>query len=628
MAQKFDYPKSEGQLKELLENLYSESKNALENKELPRFKGLLEIISAEATILTAIHKIKANKGSDTPGSDGEKLREEFLHSNYDEVINRVQSCLINYSPILVRRVYIPKPGTDEKRPLGIPSVIDRIIQECVRMVIEPILEAQFFKHSYGFRPMRDTDMAIGRVTKQAHSTGYHWVLEGDISKFFDNVDHTLLLKKLWHLGIRDRRVLMIIKQMLKAGIMDEKSVNQLGTPQGGIISPLLANAYLNCLDQWIVREWEEKQTRHGYSDQDKKIRALKSTNLKPAYLVRYADDWVLITNSKSSAEKWKNRISRYLNTNLKLRLSDEKTVITDIRRKPIKFVGFEFKVVKGKSRTGWITRTRPNQERLKSKIKEIHDEIRSLRRLRVVGNQILKEQVVHKINLVNSKIRGLIQYYEIATWVNYDLNKYANILSFAAFKALKRYGGYWCKASEVNNLTSIHMNYDTQIPTIDYNGLKVGITNIKFCKRTNPTYKNQVETPYSKEGREAYFTRTTKKPVAVRADEILLLNQSKALSQRLSGPIYNFEYYLNRAYAFNRDKGKCRVCSEFLPSWDIETHHVSPKLPLTVVNRVMNLASVHKGCHEFIHSNQNLEHLGKKIWLKILDFREKVERTS
>ncbi len=229
--------------------MYRLTKEALEKKDLPRFKGLLEVISSETVILTAIHKIKANHGSQTPGSDGETMREHILEKDYPDVIARVQESLKDYCPAPVRRVYIPKPGKTEKRPLGIPAIIDRIIQECVRLVIEPILEAQFFTHSYGFRPMRDAHMALERTTDIVHKTGYHWIIEGDISKFFDNVNHTRLIKKLWHMGIRDRRVLMIIKTMLKAGIMGELKENPLGTPQGGIISPLLANAYLNTLDQ-------------------------------------------------------------------------------------------------------------------------------------------------------------------------------------------------------------------------------------------------------------------------------------------------------------------------------------------------------------------------------------------
>ncbi len=220
----------------------------------PRIKHLLEPIKSPTNIMTAIHKIKGNKGSRTPGSDGEIMQKHILEVGYEAVIQRVQSHLDDYKPKPVRRKMIDKPGKSEKRPLGIPTIIDRVVQQCVKQIIEPILEAQFFNHSYGFRPMREAKHAIARITHMTQSTGYKWVIEGDISKFFDEVNHSILIKKLWNMGIRDQRVLMIIKKMLKAGIMNEIHKNELGTPQGGIISPLLANVYLHKLDKWIVRE--------------------------------------------------------------------------------------------------------------------------------------------------------------------------------------------------------------------------------------------------------------------------------------------------------------------------------------------------------------------------------------
>lgn len=324
MAQELDYLKTESELRSWQDKVYAISKEKFEIGERPIFKGLLEKVLSEPVILTAIHNIKANKGSKTPGSDGLTIRDAFLNKRYDEVVNTIRISLSSYKPEPVRRVWIPKPGKKELRPLGIPTITDRVIQECVRIVIEPILEAQFFKHSYGFRPMRDSSMALERITHLVKLTGYHWVIEGDISKFFDNVNHNILIKRLWHMGVKDRRLLMIIKAMLKAGVMNEIKENPLGTPQGGIISPLLANVYLDSFDQWVSKQWECKSTKFDYSLQNKKIRALKKTNLRPAYLIRYADDWVIITNTKKNAEEWKRIITDYLKVKFRLKLSEEK----------------------------------------------------------------------------------------------------------------------------------------------------------------------------------------------------------------------------------------------------------------------------------------------------------------
>ena len=222
MAQQFDYPKTETQLREIQDKLYQHSKEVHDAGGRPAFKGLLEIMSAEATITTAIHNIKSNRGSETPGVDFKTMRKDYLQRSHLWVIRDIQSAFQHFEPQQIRRKYIDKPGKTEKRPLGIPTIRDRIVQECMRIVLEPIFEAQFFAHSYGFRPMRDAPMALERAKLLVHHTGYYWIVEGDISKCFDRIDHAILLKRLYHMGVRDRRVLQIIKAMLKAGVMLNK----------------------------------------------------------------------------------------------------------------------------------------------------------------------------------------------------------------------------------------------------------------------------------------------------------------------------------------------------------------------------------------------------------------------
>lgn len=139
-------PATEKELNELLQNVYLMAKKNYEEKKQSNFTGILEIIASESNIVSAIHKIKGNKGSNTAGVD-KKVMSDYLEKGYDEVLEEVKSRLYNYNPEMVRRVWIPKPGKSEKRPLGIPTIIDRIIQECVRNIIEPIAEAQFFEHS-------------------------------------------------------------------------------------------------------------------------------------------------------------------------------------------------------------------------------------------------------------------------------------------------------------------------------------------------------------------------------------------------------------------------------------------------------------------------------------------------
>ncbi len=620
MAQQFDYPKTETQLREIQDKLYQHSKEVCDAGGRPVFKGLLEIMSAETTIITAIHNIKSNHGSETPGVDFKTMRRDYLQHSYSWVIRDIQSAFNHFEPQKIRRVYIDKPGKVEKRPLGIPTIRDRIVQECMRIVLEPIFEAQFFAHSYGFRPMRDASMALERANQLVHHTGYYWIVEGDISKCFDRIDHAILLKRLYHMGVKDRRVLQIIKAMLKAGVMDECEVSKEGTPQGGLISPLLANVYLDIMDEWISRQWENKKTHFLYGRPDSKREALrKRTNLTPGYLVRYADDFVISTDTRAHAEEWKARLQAFLHSKMKLTLSQEKTLITDIRKKYIKFLGYEFKMVRGKSRRGYISRTIPDRNRLKRKVDQIAEEIKN------IPGCYSREQLISEINRINSKVRGIIQYNQCCTWVNISMKKHSRRLQLTAMRRLKQYKGKWIPANQTQNLPHIHQQYKQKIPSLKYRDIYIGFTALTFCRWEKTRSKNQAETPYTENGRQTYFQRTKKKRINARLDEMYPDKTARAASYGQWGKLNNFEFIMNRAYALNRDKLKCRVCGGWLISSTPWAHRINPNLPLDKVNRVNNLVSLHKKCFIAVNNpSQDISEFDGKAQKKIVGYREKL----
>lgn len=619
MAQQFDYPKTETQLREILDKLYQHSKEAYGVGNRPAFNGLLEIMSAETTIVTAIHNIKSNRGSKTPGVDSKTMR-NYLQRPFPRVVKEIQSAFKNFEPQKIRRVYIDKPGKAEKRPLGIPTIRDRIVQECMRIVLEPIFEAQFFAHSYGFRPMRDAPTAMERAKVLIHHTGYYWIIEGDISKCFDRIDHAILLKRLYHIGVRDRRVLQIIKAMLKAGIMDECEVNEEGTPQGGLISPLLANVYLDIMDEWITKQWECKKTRTTYSTSGVKFHALrKKSSLIPGYLVRYADDFVIVTDTRTHAEDWKTRLQAFLQNKMKLTLSQEKTLITDIRKNYIKFLGYEFKMVPGKSRQGYISRTIPDRRRLKGKAEKIAEDIKRIPR------NYSREQIIGAINRINSQVRGIIQYYQCCTWVNISMQKYSRWLQFTAKRRLKQYHGKWIPANQTQNLPRIHQQYKKKIPSIKYRDIYVGFTALTFCKWERVPSKNQAETPYTDAGRQLHFERTKKKKIQARLDEMYSERTAQVILHGKWNNLNNFEFVMNRAYALSRDKLKCRVCGGWLISNTPYAHRINPNLPLDKVNRVDNLVSLHRKCFDAVNDpSQDISQFDGKAQKKIIGYREKL----
>lgn len=623
MAQKLNYPKTESELKAILDNLYETSK---ENKN-PSFKGLLEIMSCETTIMTAIHNIKSNKGSKTAGVDGKSI-DYYLQKDYQKVVDEIQQDFMRYTPSPVRRKNIKKENGG-LRPLGIPTVKDRIIQECIRIIIEPIAEAKFFNHSYGFRPMRDQKQALARIEYIMHSTDCHYVVEGDIKGFFDNVNHTILLKQLYHLGIKDRRVLMIIKAMLKAKILDETELidNEKGTPQGGILSPLLANIYLSKFDRWITREWETNKQLANKKRKTSGFRTMKKNKMKPCYLVRYADDWVIFTNTKKSAETIKYKAGKFLKENLKIELSEEKTKITNVKQSRITFLGFDIKIARSynssKGRRS-ITVAKPNAERIKTKVKELRREAFNLRMCD--DKKVLAERIIK----YNAKVRGIVNYYEATSGVNRTLKKYAWRLDKVVYNSLKKTHKKMKRktipAEETDNLISVHSKYTTKIPYIEIDNVKIGISSLMFATYDSPKVKRPTETPYTKVGREMYEQRRNKKTLKERADSFVRLEVISKNLHKNKSPIYNYEFFMNRAYAYNRDKGKCRVCSE--PVYMAHFHHINPRLPLNEVNKVINLATVHDMCHYKIHDMKDYSNYPKKMWDKIQKLRKRLKTVN
>jgi group II intron reverse transcriptase/maturase len=610
-------PTDEAELNKLLQDVYIMAKKNYEEDKQSNFMGMLEIIASEPNIVSSIHKIKSNKGSHTPGVD-EKDIDDYLSKGYDEIIEMVKSYLYDYNPMMVRREWILKPGKLEKRPLGIPTMIDRIIQECVRNVIEPIAEAQFFEHSYGFRPMRSADMAVARIKRINFTSKCCWVVEGDIKGFFDNIDHNVMIKSLWNLGIRDKRVLCIIKRMLQAGVMDECSRSEIGTPQGGIISPLLANIYLNRFDNYMTGDFERKKLRMPHSRRDGELTALRNhSNLKTCYYVRYADDWVILTDNKEDAEKLKHKAKSYLKDTLKLELSEEKTLITNVRIKPIKFLGVEIRMV-NKNGT-WVNKVSPDRDRFHRKMKELSREIFYVRKVTTWD----KDRLIQNITRVNSKIVGLMNYYSMCDQISVVVRKYAWLLKYTAYKSLKRHGGKWIRANRVSNLIGLHYGRNANIPAVKYKDMYIGITDINFASWNNPVQKNQAETPYTPEGRELYNKRMRKKGLRIRTDEVN--STEHALFIRMSkNRLYNFEYFMNRPYTYNRDKGKCKLCGGYVEPGEARFHHVNNKLPVNLINKVNNIVTVHQYCHDLIHNNLEPESLSEKTLKNLAKYRMKL----
>lgn len=402
--------------------LYDDTKNGCS------FQNLYDLIVSRENILLAYRTIKSNTGSKTAGTDGRTIS-DIKKLSETEIVTLVKSKLENYKPKKVRRVLIPKPN-GKKRPLGIPYIIDRIIQQCFKQILEPIAEAKFYKHSYGFRPLRSTHHALARVQHLINISGLHYVVDIDIKGFFDNINHTILLKQLWNLGIQDRKVLRLVGKMLKAEI-DGEGIPSQGTPQGGIISPLLSNIVLNDLDHWVAGQWENFETQRKYKQNQGKYQALKKTNLKERFIVRYADDFKILCRDSQTAFKWYYAVKLYLKDRLKLDISPEKSKVVNLRKKHSEFLGFTIKAVPKKNKrvanTGIVVK---KKLQLKEKYRELI-------------KQIQKSPIAKNVQAFNSFIMGIHNYFEKATHVAIEFSRLSfDLMHFTInrLKGISKYG--------------------------------------------------------------------------------------------------------------------------------------------------------------------------------------------
>lgn len=617
---------TEAELKQTLDFLYEKSKEGI------AFTGLVEAMVNEVTIVTAIHNIKSNKGSKMAGVDQMKM-DKYLQMPKEDLIALIRDNFSNYKPKPARRVYIPKKN-GKQRPLGIPTVLDRIIQECVRIIIEPICEARFYPHSYGFRPYRAQKHAIRDIVNVINASTFSqdqpvWAVEGDIKGCFDNIDHRILLKKIWRIGIHDKRVIKMIQQMLKAGYIESGTLNDtnLGTMQGGILSPLLSNVYLNDFDWFVGRMYMEphRQCKHKCND----TRRLKWSGVTPKYNFRFADDWVILTSTEQEAYRLKRMLTKYFRNKMKLELSQEKTFVTDLRTEGIHFLGFVVKAEK-KRRTPdprtWtdnlVGKPLPDMERLKDKIQKIANEVRE------IGEITERSVQAAQIQRVNSMIVGLAQYLQpsICSHAFHAIDRRINNTALAVWKRRfpKHYNKYQIPLEMLCNLPHRHEGYKSKTFAVPIEGEWFGIT---YAFITHSKYESkpfdQRMTPYSEEGRRIYsYYRNRSKPLPCDRPSV---NTAKDIQLSVyAKTVFNFEYFMNREYAYNRDNGKCKCCKTplFLDNKKY-CYHIKGELPLDKVNKVQNLIWLCNSCYRMVNNGPIPPNIDEKVLKRIEKYKQK-----
>lgn len=409
-----------------------------------RFNKLYKLVCQEEMLLLAWQGIRGNKGSRTPGIDGE------TRDHVDEtVILKLSQALRmgSYTPKPLRREYIPKKN-GKWRPLGIPTIQDRLVQKAVAMILEVLYEPNFCACSHGFRPQRSTASALRHVA-YSYRAGTDWVIEGDIKSCFDAIPHQVILNTL-RKRIRDERFLALIAKFLKAGVMEEGqfSPTYSGTPQGGIVSPLLANVVLHEFDLWMEQAHQANPPRESpqaysqrqtpeYKQLTSKIKQLRgylkkgepfprqrtaadlkaelkrletarrhtlpSQRRRTVRYVRYADDFVvmLTAHTQAEAESLKAQIRDWLKETLGLTLSEEKTLITHVSEK-IRFLGYDIQGMQNPNGTRWARLSIPDE-----KFRAIVEKLKQATRYRHAPEL----DVMTNVNVI---LRGWSNYYRFA----------------------------------------------------------------------------------------------------------------------------------------------------------------------------------------------------------------------
>ena len=566
-------------MQKTFDKLYADSKKG------KVFNHLMETIESEENIKLAYRTIKKNTGSNTAGVDKRTIK-SLAKLSEEDYVRLIRKQFSNYHPRPVRRVEIPKPN-GKTRPRGIPTIIDRVVQQCVMQVMEPICEARFSDNSYGFRPNRSTEHAIAQCMRLIQVQHMYHVVDLDIKGFFDNINHTKLIRQIWALGIRDKKLLCIIKEMLKAPVIlptGEKVYPQKGTPQGGILSPLLANIVLNELDWWIASQWEQMPTKTEFktrcNEQGTEIRshayrALRRSRLKEVHAVRYADDFKIFCPTHEDAVKAYKATEMWLKDRLGLDISPDKSKVVNLKRQYSEFLGFKLKVrKKGKK---YVVRSHMSDKAYKKAHEKLTGEIKKLAHSSDDTAQFIQLQKY------NSVVAGLHEYYRIATDTVDDFAKLAFSINKQLNNRLK--GDVSRKGTLRNGFIKDKYGKSKQLRFLH----ERPIVPVGAVQQKNAQNKRKSINKYTAKGRELIH-----KNLAINTEAMLYLMRNPVMGRSI-------EYADNRISLFAAQYGKCAITGLPMEVHEIHCHH---KVPVSKggTDEYANLILITEAVHVIIHA--------------------------
>ena len=463
----------------------------------------------------------------------------------------------------------------------------------MKQVLEPICEARFFKDSYGFRPNRSAENAIGAQDGRLWHSKMWQVIEFDIKGFFDNVCHSKLIRQLWTLGIRDKKLLRIIRKMLTAPILMPDGtyvIPDKGTPQGGILSPLLANIVLNELDWWVASQWEfhplvEKYgvMCNGRLDKGKAYEKMRKTGLKEMYIVRYADDFRIYCKTRGEAVRTRIAVTKWLADRLRLEVSQEKTRIVNVRRKYTDFLGIKMKVTRKGEK--FVVISHVSDRTLEQREEKLVGQARR------IGRTCYSKAVHREVTLYNSMVTGMQNYYGMATRINIDFGKINRRVFTVLETRLKAGKPERCLVRTGRPLSAFERKRFGDSRMLRY----LATTDDPIYPIGYVRFHSPMKTPsdlccFTAEGRARIHTNLRINTALMRA-----LMRSPPPGLCLSAA----DCCISR---FSAQRGKCAISGvEFTNLDEIECHHINPNLQKGR-ERYANLVLVSNPVHELIHA--------------------------
>jgi len=564
-----------------------------------RFTDLYHLLHRREWIEEALQHVLTNDGATTPGVDGMRWKhfndversdfenERFRQRFIDEVQRDLR--LRTFRPLPVRRVEIPKPGSLKRRPLGIPTIRDRVVQTLLKMVLEPIWEADFVYFSNGFRPGRCTMDCVQPLYKLCGTrTGYRWVIEGDIRACFEAIPHDKLVATVAR-RIADRHVLTLVTRFLKSGIMSEGRVepSTRGTPQGGPLSPLLANCYLHQFDEWYRQRFASPDKRTdplGYGRW--RYRREKGKDVAAVQMFRYADDWIsVVRGTKAQAEEVKQACKAFLCDDLGLDLSEEKTKVTHIQD-GFDFLGYHiFRCNRASNgrRVGVFARpTTDSQRRLKAKIKAM------------TGRRTLDDDYLLKIQALNAVVRGWAMYYRAvnstSTFQGIDQYVWLRLRTWLEKK-------HRCGPKQVRQRYMRHRSG----PRGGMDEFAAQDAQERWIYRSRAT---NVQLVYHRPWLKRYWPHPYLEPVPAQAYAF------PALDDRWEGTSRAPEYVANRRLVMQRAGGRCEHCGQRarLVVHHRNRRHYGRRPMARSDNRPEMMEALCTSCHEKEHRAEVVAH--------------------